>query len=569
MTEAEIEEAISQVSSSVVLSCSSDEGSAYMLSLKGKKREWSIKLKFSEGFPYELPKAFLLNTEMIGLLPHVNREGSICLEEGDSLWINHTKPTEIITYFLEEICKALDRFSLSAYQDDLLDEYEGYFLAPSSNNSVNSFYKAEGKLEQPRLMLQKLSSKRNADNMKPVLLHPEGSSIPKYFSNANVSEKLTANTIIHLPLEQAVLPPSNAEPLSAEYIYDLRKSASPENIKLLDKTLKKKRAHFWAFILISMPRTDGSRTQLLLRFSASTPLPHPLAEKNNNWNIDVFRLNQLDSEYLLERGGSDHSLQEKHVAVIGCGSVGGEIAYMLAKAGCGKLTLIDDEHLESDNIYRHRLGGQHLNFKPNSNGHVISTFKVDALKKSLMMDLPYIDINAVAISENQKSKEVLPKGVDLVIVAVGSPSQNSIINRNLKKAGINSVIYCWNEAASIGGHAIALDLNSSCYECLHSQAGGLAAKTQLSLVEPGQAITKNLTGCAGVFTPFSYLDSVRTAEIATQLAINFLNKNEHSIARSWKGMNDRSINTTERYDKMAERDSLVLSKSQHCGVCND
>tara|TARA_Y100001933_G_scaffold246644_1_gene278601 strand:- start:537 stop:1793 length:1257 start_codon:yes stop_codon:yes gene_type:complete len=418
-------------------------------------------------------------------------------------------------------------------------------------------------------MLHKKQGKRNIENTKPILLHPEGSTIPQYFSNAAVSERLVANTIIHLPLEKAVLPPSNAEDLTSDYIYDLKNCASEKNRKSLEKILKKKRPHYWAFVLISMPRTIGSRTQLLLRYSASESLPHPLLERNSEWRIDIFRLNQLTSEYLLERGGADYSLQNKHVAVIGCGSVGGEIAYMLAKSGCRMLTLIDDDYLEPNNIYRHRLGGLYLNFKPNGNGHVDANYKVNALKQSLLKDLPYVNVNVVAKRFNLRSKTILPDDVDMVVVAVGSPSENCQINRVLKHVGINRVVFCWNEASSIGGHAISLDLRHSCYECLHSEEGRLTPKTQVSLIEPGQTITKNLTGCAGVFSPFTYLDSVRTAEIATQLAINSMLNNEHSIARSWKGPNNSKISTTERYRQMPEQESIDLIRSAYCGLCNE
>lgn len=568
MTEAEIEQAISRVSSSSVLKLEHEGGGNCLVSLKGKSREWSVRLELPSNFPHKLPDAVLLNKEVIGLIPHVNRKGVICLESSDSLWVDHTRPTEIITHFLESVCEDLDRFSLSIYQDELLDEYEGYFLVPTIFNSVNSFYQAGDEVETPRLLIHKQSVRRNPESIKPVLIHPEGSSIPRNFSNANVSERLTASAIIHLPLDEAVLPPRNAEQLSGEYIFDLKKNVAPKNIKRLEKQLKKKGVNYWAFVLISMPRTDGNRTQLLLRFSASKPLPHPLAEKNDDWKVDVFRLNQLSQEYLLERGGSDCSLQNIHIAVIGCGSVGGEVAYMLAKAGCGRLTLIDDELFEPDNIYRHRLGGRYLNFKPNDNGVVASISKVDALKSSLTKDLPCVQVSAIPKQLNQSDSSALPKDIDLAVVAVGSPTESTIINHILKDSGIHKAVFCWNEASSIGGHAIALDLNSSCYECLHSGPNGLRPKTILSLVEPGQVITKNLTGCAGVFTPFSYLDSVRTAELAAQLAINLISKNEHSIARSWKGAGSDNVKTTERYDTMAERETSELCSSAHCGVCN-
>src|SRR5437870_11572495 len=49
------------------------------------------------------------------------------------------------------------------------------------------------------------------------------------------------------------------------------------------------------------------------------------------------------------------SLKDKHVAIIGLGSGGSAVADMLARAGVGRLTLVDPDILTEDNLKRHVL----------------------------------------------------------------------------------------------------------------------------------------------------------------------------------------------------------------------
>ncbi len=51
----------------------------------------------------------------------------------------------------------------------------------------------------------------------------------------------------------------------------------------------------------------------------------------------------------------ENEWKSKHVAVIGVGSVGSAVADMLARAGVGRLTLVDPDVLSEDNLKRHVL----------------------------------------------------------------------------------------------------------------------------------------------------------------------------------------------------------------------
>lgn len=68
---------------------------------------------------------------------------------------------------------------------------------------------------------------------------------------------------------------------------------------------------------------------------------------------------RADADWALAR---DHELgklearRAKHVVIIGCGSLGGAVSEILARAGIGRLTLVDNDLFWPENVSRHVLG---------------------------------------------------------------------------------------------------------------------------------------------------------------------------------------------------------------------
>lgn len=58
----------------------------------------------------------------------------------------------------------------------------------------------------------------------------------------------------------------------------------------------------------------------------------------------------------MPRSGAAVDLGDRHILVVGCGSVGGHAAVGLAYAGVGSLTLVDPDTLEPENAFRHAAG---------------------------------------------------------------------------------------------------------------------------------------------------------------------------------------------------------------------
>ena len=562
MMEVELNEVISQIKSPHLISWEKSDGN-YSFVLKGRKKDWNVKLVFPTNFPFELPKAVLLDTDLIGSLAHVNFEGLICVTEGDSLLWNYHKPVEVLKSLLCNIVDLLDEAILKVSKDELTDEYEGYFQCCAS--PINSFYEASDTLEYAHLNIFQPNSRKKKE--RPVLLNNRRNEYQDDYSNLKKVHNQVIK-IIHMPLSEPVLPPKANAKISANYVFDLKKFLSDRNKAKLDKLLRKEKIHAQFFVLLSMPRSSGERSQLLLSFTAKKGMPHPLLERSDGWDIELFLPARNTKGYLLERGGAEKSLLNKKVAIVGCGSVGGEVALMLAKAGVGELTLIDHDLLEADNIYRHRLGGLSLSYLPDKQtGKVNTRSKVNALASLMHLDFPYITVNPKRqlFCNLTKDKDLLSS--DLVVVAVGSPALSLQMNRQFKELNINNVIFCWNEAAGIGGHSVLLDLRSSCLECLYSDDRGFNNRCHLALLENGQKVSKNLTGCAGVFTPFSYLDSSQTAAIASRHAIDHLLFGWHSKAMSWKGENQAGLQVTNRYNKISLKEEIELYREDGCRAC--
>ncbi|MFX4219159.1 ThiF family adenylyltransferase [Aliarcobacter butzleri] len=540
--------------------------SCYILQLTNKIGfSWEISVKFLGNFPHYLPMAFLLNNEFIGRVAHVREDGLICLEESDSIIINYNQPLSVLTLFIMEIYNLLERSKLLIAQTELKDEFEGYF----SNNLqfVHSFYDARDKIEIVGLRIIK---KDFSNVSQPIIIYNKDEGLMKKYSDLGQINQTLIN-ILHIPLEFAILPPSKDEMQDLyEYTKKLFNRISPEHEEFIKKFLNQKKSlQFNFYILFSMPRSDYERTQFLAHFYFKEKVNHPLKDVSTQFEVRFYFLNRNNETYLKERGGSHQNLSGKKVSIVGCGSIGGEIAMMLAKSGVGELTLIDKDMLSQDNIFRHRLGGSSLTYLPAKDLKLSNKSKVLLLKSLIDKDVPYIKVNTKInyFQELLEDKKLLNS--DVVIVAVGSPMQSLDINLKLKEIGLYNVIFCWNEADSVGGHSIALNLQKSCYECLYTNDNGFSLNNELSYVEIGQNISKNITGCAGVFMAFSYLDSSQTALMASKQCIEMLlSKNIDSYALSWKTSSNTQLKVTDRFNKSNLQEKINLKQKSKCRVCN-
>ena len=111
---------------------------------------------------------------------------------------------------------------------------------------------------------------------------------------------------------------------------------------------------------------------------------------------------------LCERHGEN--VQKKFsaatVAICGLGGLGSSIAISLARAGIGKLILIDFDRVDITNLHRQQ-------YKANQIGMV----KTDALSDNLKEIAPYIDIESHIVRITDNNAVELLKGADIICEA--------------------------------------------------------------------------------------------------------------------------------------------------------
>lgn len=563
--------------------------SAYEGAIDIDGREVTLQIVLSANFPLVKPGFYLKDPYSLGFIPHVQKDGYVCYTSDEGLILDLDNPTGIIDFFLGRVIQILTDGKRGTNRHDFYEEFESYWINRDgcleclSFVSITPFVKTIRVAYSPELRKLILG-----DTVGSITL-----GIRRYF-NGKVSIE-GSKSGIYIPLRAPVLPPPPHDFWSAK---DLRRiifdNLSGSNSKRLRDILKRKRIgkNETEIVVISMP-LDKNKTRhavVAVRFAQFCALNgrhnqkafcHPLYQIDAQFEMTPCLCRRFDMDYILPRAGALPTLLSKKVALIGCGSVGGFIAFELARAGVGHLTVVDNDNLSPENIYRHALGADRLYEIIDKDGEkrYRPMPKVQGLRAELEAKYPYITVKAfeLAIQDLIKDKILDLKSFDLVVVALGNPTVELYLNRYLHSdPAFPPAIFAWNEPLGIGGHALLTHNNgrSGCYECLHRDPQQpLWNKASFAAPVQPKPFARTVAGCGSVFTPYGGTDSVQTAILATRLGVKvLLGEEEDNPVISWKGdghLFKQEYKTSPRYDLSVEElfASRYSYKTDGCPVC--
>lgn len=121
---------------------------------------------------------------------------------------------------------------------------------------------------------------------------------------------------------------------------------------------------------------------------------------------------------LRERHGKERQdkFEAATVAVCGLGGLGSNIAICLARAGVGKLVLIDFDKVDISNLHRQQYKVDQL-----------GQYKTDALRENLKEIAPYVEIETHQLCiEEENAKEIL-KEADIICEAFDQPEAKAML----------------------------------------------------------------------------------------------------------------------------------------------
>lgn len=230
--------------------------------------------------------------------------------------------------------------------------------------------------------------------------------------------------------------------------------------------------------------------------------------------ISAYRVND---QYLAERNlRSSKTLAGLEIGLVGCGTIGGYLAEMLAKAAAGtiggKLTLVDMGSLEPGNLGRHRLGFSAL-FKR----------KAQAMCEELKRVAPGID--AVAVVGDVKNANLGP--LDLLIDATGEQALTDWLT--WQYADKVPFLSTWVEGAGNAVRALMkAKPENACARCVSQPP----FKDQYRVFDvPPEVIMKG-HGCEGLYVPFPAAVSMQAAALAMEMVQAWLDGAESPSFRT-------------------------------------
>ncbi|MBL9170667.1 MAG: ThiF family adenylyltransferase [Verrucomicrobiales bacterium] len=267
---------------------------------------------------------------------------------------------------------------------------------------------------------------------------------------------------------------------------------------------------------VSFTANGGSGKKEIVRGFRKGTVPWEvlsLRAPNETTELAVTRrgVQSVNPQHIRTRGGNGTDLSTKRVAVVGCGSLGGYVAHMLARMGVGHLLLIDNDTLSWDNAGRHVLGGLQ-----------VGTRKAEALRKLLQMESPHLDIVHLN-SDIRKLLSITPsqlEGVDLVVSTMGVWEVEYDLNYWARRT-VNPlpVVFAWIEQQGLAGHALLVHpLEGGCLACGCNEWG----EFKLSVTDPEIVSQVAGRGCSGFYQPYGVAEMMPTASMTVKLVADTL-----------------------------------------------
>lgn len=493
-------------------------------------------------------------------VPHVDAKGKICMFELEGSLID-ADLAGILYQSIERAKKILNQGIKKQNQEDFIREFELYWCQLRNSVITKLIVPDEDKVQILKLNI--VTKKRG----KGKLIVTYVSENQKDLECWKVPQGTLLNCLyIPLNADTLVLPPDPRNELEISYVNDLLELANYKEISRLVNKLGKDKVLIFALTQLS-GLTNYFGVTIKKGLIKNQDGKYFIAEATN---ILPLKIKRIDKTYLLSRTSEyDHFIKNKKILVIGGGSIGGFIVEALVKAGAENLTLVDDDILKEENIFRHLLG---MRF--------VGMYKVVALAQHVQENIPNLKIitHAEKIENAIRDDEIELSSYDLIISATGNHNVNLWLNQYVFENSIQvPVLYAWNEIYGIGNHVAYIHPNNNgCYNCFFSRDEKEVLYDRNVFCAQGQQTLKTQGTCGNVFVPYGVTISQKTAIMCMELIANvFRGRYDDNIIVSSKGdsqyFEEQGLCVSEKYLNQS-KDTVehrgIHIKNGKCNICS-
>jgi ubiquitin-protein ligase len=493
---------------------------SYLLPLDYKGIRRTLRISFPDEFPYELPD-FAITPSAFQIWPHVmiNR---VCLFAANQEPAT-TSPEDAVSVAMHQLVKLI-KFSLKD-SDPVVREKE-------FSREIRSYWAHQLGESPSRFTLVKLPVEtgplfvvsENANNPLNSRRYIGGetyeaiSRFERRYKRTTVKQRATAKPAFFVKLDST---PSNIIKkdnllgwieghVTLDMFYALNRwfeETSGLPIRWLILSLPTDEVALQGFIFTEKIVDLKKKHATLYGRRATRRKFFPT---KTNLNVRFSTIDVLDAEVIHQRAGpAALGLANKKVVLVGAGSLGSEVAVLLARSGVGKLYVIDHDRFEDINIGRHTLGVPEL-----------GEYKAEALAVRINRDVPTVEVDYSTQkiqSDNKNHAKVLSEA-DLVIVTTANWNSEDYL-WNLKSKGTDwALIQAWSEPHGIVGHILSAPVGGE-HDGRYLFEKGVFVKAMSEWPEGG---VKALPACGGGYIPGGPVALARIAGQTVQHALNQL-----------------------------------------------
>lgn len=255
----------------------------------------------------------------------------------------------------------------------------------------------------------------------------------------------------------------------------------------------------------------------LIKLTGPQTVP-PSAEAG--WDVQAlsFSERQLRTPELI-------GLERAKIALLGVGSLGSKVAIELAKAGCGKLVLVDPDTYDVNNAVRHELAPLHA-----------GEGKATAMTRAVELTNPFCKAEPMAQTIGVGGPPVdflrAIEGAALVIETTGARSTTRICERYCRIAGV-PLLSASLTRGSRGGDMVLLDVEG-CFDCF------LLAQNAGEIPKPDAAEQDVVVpiGCADPAFSGAGFDASELSSVVARTAIRATGLTEYpALDHNWAVLN--------------------------------
>ncbi len=419
-------------------------------------------------FPDEVPVACIGDSrDLILRNPHIDERGFICTIP-NSAAIDSKDPAGLVRYVFDDAEKILQGTGTLDFQNEFTSywnrsatlENKSIFLIDPAEELNNSFAVAFCKgcicvassMEQINRWISSRSGQ--ASELKESAL---GLAIRL---NAPLLPDAYPNTLADL-ISIAEANDSSAAGLIKEHVTN---SAGDGLVLLVQK--EGDGVALGGVIFSSLELSRLKSTQLTQGFRSGNVPPDLLRKRAvrmiSSSKVTRGVVRRVDHRWIHSRGGDGRDLSKKSVLLIGCGSLGGYVAHLLSRAGIGRLTMTDNDHLAWENLGRHILGASSVGLS-----------KAEALAEGLTRELPHLSFKGIPKDWRDifESNPNLFAEHDLVVSTTGDWRCERPLNDLARKTQMPPLLLGWLEPHAVAGHCLVIGPTGGCFECAANKFG--------------------------------------------------------------------------------------------------